>query len=185
MGALRAQGQMLGHHEQPVRTLSQSGDQLLSQLADLTAQVSLLVNRASATTPPVALETTAGLQTPASPPRDSYAPDPGPFFGDLGSCRGFLLQCRHVFLQKPLTFGSDASKIIYVVGLMRGRALDWAHAEETRSPLRSLTYATFEKKLKLVFDHPDHAGSAAGRLLEISQGSHKEVPQNIPWSWGL
>ena len=61
---------------------------------------------------------------------------------------------------------------------MRGRALDWAH-EETRNILLSQTYATFEGNVKLVFHHPDHAGSAAGRLLELSQGSQSAAEYSV------
>uniref|UniRef100_A0A3B3DMB5 DUF4939 domain-containing protein n=1 Tax=Oryzias melastigma TaxID=30732 RepID=A0A3B3DMB5_ORYME len=93
---------------------------------------------------------------PSSAQRDSYVPDPEPFSGDLSRCRGFLLQCRHVFLQRPATFSSDKSKVLYVIGLLRGRALDWAEAAESRCSFLSTSYVSFEANFKSVSGWENH-----------------------------
>ncbi len=103
-----------------------------------------------------------------SPPhRESYAPDPEPFAGDLVNCRGFLLQYSVVFNQRPLTFSSDQSKVHYIMGLLRGRALAWAEALNSHQSVASLTYDAFVEKMKGVSDHPDHCGNAAKHLLNL------------------
>ena len=62
---------------------------------------------------------------------------PSLFDGTLGKCRGFLLQCQHTFDLRPGM--TDKHKVLFIVGLLRGRALEWAQAEDLRSPLASRT----------------------------------------------
>lgn len=67
----------------------------------------------------------------------SYACDPEPFQGDLDKCRGFLLQCRLIFSQRPNAFPSDEAKINYIIGLLRGTALVWAQVVNVRTHLNT------------------------------------------------
>lgn len=40
----------------------------------------------------------------------------------------FMLQCALVFSKRPISFATDLAKIQYIIGLLRGRALDWVMA---------------------------------------------------------
>lgn len=94
-----------------------------------------------------------GTQMTASP--NSYACDPEPD-GDLNNCQGLILQCLLVFSQRARLFPTEPSKINYVIGLLRGRALARAQASAgTRLGDSSLDafLAWFER----IFDHPNYA----------------------------
>lgn len=106
----------------------------------------------------------------AAPSGSSHACDPEPFDGDLSKCRGFLLQCRLVFAQRPHLFTSDSGKINYIIGLLRGRALAWAQAS-SGAHLNSLPLEAFIKRFERVFDRPDYAGCAGDRLFTLRQGA--------------
>ncbi|MEQ2176739.1 hypothetical protein GOODEAATRI_031090, partial [Goodea atripinnis] len=51
------------------------------------------------------------------------SPPPEPFSGNLEKSWGFLLQCTLVFHHAPHSFADNASKISYVIGLLRDKAL--------------------------------------------------------------
>lgn len=106
-------------------------------------------------------------ETDPGTPRENRVPDPEPFSGELNACRGFLVQCAMVLEQRSFT--TDIAKRAYIFNLLRGKALAWAEARLTRSG--SLSSDQFQAELRTVFDHPDHAGNAAKRLLALRQGS--------------
>lgn len=99
----------------------------------------------------------------------SCACDPDPFDGDLIKCRGFVLQCRLVFVQRARLFPSDTTKINYIIGLLRGRAQAWAQAN-AGAQLDSLPLEEFISRLERVFDRANHAGCAGDRLFTLRQG---------------
>lgn len=173
--ALRNQGILLGQHEQTLRNLTENNQALVTQIAQLTAQVAMLTSHLSQSAQPAQATQPSPPTPPPLPPlppqRESYAPDPEPFAGDLDKCRGFLLQCSLVFNQRPQTFPSDQSKVHYILGLLRGRALAWAEAVNSSQSVVNMSVEEFIAKMKLVFDHPDHCGNAAKRLLNLRQGS--------------
>lgn len=112
-----------------------------------------------------------------SAPRKSYACNPEPFEGDLDKCRGFLLQCRLVFLQRSRLFVSDEAKINYVIGLLRGRVLACAgatSAHTTCTHLYTLEIDQFVKRLKHIFDQPNHSGCTSDQLFTLQQGNRME-----------
>lgn len=170
--AIVNQGKLLGQHEQALRTLSDNNQALVNQIAQLTNQVAMLTSHLAQTVP-AAQPSQSAPPTPSAPPsqsRESYVTDPEPFAGDLDKCRGFLLQCSLVFNQRPHTFPSDQSKVHYIMGLLRGRALAWAEAVNSSQPVVNLSLDEFLAMMKNVFDHPDHCGTAAKRLLNLHQG---------------
>uniref|UniRef100_A0A3B3ZY85 DUF4939 domain-containing protein n=1 Tax=Periophthalmus magnuspinnatus TaxID=409849 RepID=A0A3B3ZY85_9GOBI len=89
-------------------------------------------------------------------PSESRSTDPDPYAGQPGLCRGFLFQCLSMFQQRPARFPSDAARIRYVCGLLRGRALQWAEAKFSNSDLDSTDFETFLTDFKLVFGHPHY-----------------------------
>ena len=168
--AVSHQGVLLGQHEQSLRSLFEINQQLTLQMTELTHKlnsfISLQINEASAQ--PKSETASQSAETP--PARDSSAIDPEPFSGQSDLCRGFLFQCTTVFSQRPLAFASDISKIRYMCGLMRGRALKWAEARFSSKPMHEITYADFVKEVKGVFDHPDYQSDASSQLMCITQG---------------
>lgn len=91
----------------------------------------------------------------ASPtPRESYACNPELFDGDLAKCRGFLLQCGLVFSQRPHVF----SKMNYVIGLLRRKALACAQVSSSHTHLNTLHFDEFAKWFERIFDRPNYSG---------------------------
>ncbi len=103
--------------------------------------------------------------------REPHVSDPEPFSGDLDLCGGFLLQCHLIFAQHSISFSSDLSKIHYVLGLLRGKALAWAEATSSVVDFESITYMNFEARFREVFDHPSREGNASTRLMKLKQGN--------------
>lgn len=48
-----------------------------------------------------------------------------------------------VFTQRSCRFASDGAEVIYVIGLLRGRALAWAEASGSGTPLNPLPFHKF------------------------------------------
>uniref|UniRef100_A0A3B4A8J4 Retrotransposon gag domain-containing protein n=1 Tax=Periophthalmus magnuspinnatus TaxID=409849 RepID=A0A3B4A8J4_9GOBI len=145
---------IIGQHDQSLRTLLDYNQTLTQQVSQLTGQVAALL-AASPPTPPPAAAAVGTAPLPHSP--ESRGTDPDPYSGQPGLFQGFLFQCTFLFQQCPARFDSDAAKIRYICGLLRGRVLQWAEAR--------LSNTAF----KLVFDHPHYQADAAARLLSLAQ----------------
>ena len=159
---LTGQGALLNQHEQSLRLLMENSHVMATQVSELTRQVSVFaatVKSSLASEP----------RTPTAP-RETHVSDPEPFSGDLDLCRGFLLQCQLIFAQRPVSFASELSKIHYVLGLLRGKALAWAEAMSSVK-FESLSFKDFEGRFREVFDHPSREGDAASRLMRLKQGN--------------
>jgi len=166
-GAVAGQGELLGGHDVILRSLVDNNQTMLQQISQLTNQVAMLATH---------LVLPVSQSAPSVPPQlfpfvwESYAPDPEPFSGDANKCRGFLLQCSLVFLQRPQTFPTDSAKVRYMIGLLRGTALAWAEAANSHQSLTSLAFCEFLAELRDVFDHLDFWGDASRHLLKIREG---------------
>lgn len=110
---------------------------------------------------------------------DSHACDPEPFHRELDRCCGFILQCQLVFSQRSRTFRSDQTKINYILGLLRGRALTWAQASCTEVHLDTLPLEEFLRRLRRIFDRPSHSGCASDRLFSLRQGSRSVADYSV------
>ncbi|XP_075939013.1 nuclear factor I/Xb isoform X5 [Anarhichas minor] len=116
----------------------------------------------------------------APPVWESPVPAPDPYDGTLGKCQGFLLRCQRVFDRQPQTFDSDGSKVSYVVGLLRGRALDWAVRTLGFDRPNAVPFVDFVEDLRRVFDPPVDSDYMAKHLLsrrrgQASVGEHSVV----------
>uniref|UniRef100_A0A3B4ARJ0 Retrotransposon gag domain-containing protein n=1 Tax=Periophthalmus magnuspinnatus TaxID=409849 RepID=A0A3B4ARJ0_9GOBI len=101
---------------------------------------------------------------------ESRGTDPDPYSGHPGLFRGFMFQCTLLFQQCPARFDSDAAKIRYICGLLRGRALQWVEARLSNTAPDNLNYENFVTAFKLVFDHPHYQADAAARLFSLAKG---------------
>lgn len=121
--ALSHQGVLLGQHDQTLRHLVQGNQELVAHMTELMNQISVLthqISSAASAHAPVPqdtsiTETSSAAAISLQHAREVPVPNPEPFCGDLGSCRGFLLQCSNVFDLRPATFSTDKSKIIFMV----------------------------------------------------------------------
>lgn len=173
--ALSNQGALLGQHDTVLRNLMESQQTTSNQIAQLNAMVrELTVNLSQATvTQPSDSQNQALAQVSLDPAvlmREPHVPDPEHYKGDMGKCGGFLLQCSLVFSQKPVTYATDVSKIAYIMGLLKGNALDWAAAAYLGNADMRQSYDKFVGELKKVFDHPVKGRDASKHLLTLHQG---------------
>ena len=178
--AVSSQGTLLGQHDRLLRALVDSNQSVSAHISELSRQVSSLAASVQDSRPPSQPE----VAPTSSASRDIHVSDPDPFSGDLEKCRGFLLQCGLVFLQRPLSFSTDSAKINYSIGLFRGRALAWAEALSTDGGFFRMTYDDFVTRLRTVFDHPNSAGNASNQLLKLRQGNRSVADYSVDF-WTL
>uniref|UniRef100_A0A3Q3GBX3 DUF4939 domain-containing protein n=1 Tax=Kryptolebias marmoratus TaxID=37003 RepID=A0A3Q3GBX3_KRYMA len=76
------------------------------------------------------------------------------FEGDTDRCGGFIVLCNLAFARSPSLFPSHASKIIFVVLALKGRALHWAQAFFVSHPIDTLNFSHFLQEFQRVFNHP-------------------------------
>lgn len=164
------QGILLGRHEQELTALRNENQHLLVQLTECSRHMSDAYSHS-----PHAASAPPPLQSPPEP----RLAHPEPYDGTLGRCRGFLLQCTHIFALKPQSFGSDTTKVCFIIGLLRGRALAWAEAEDARRSWTTRSFEDFVVAFKAVFDLPDHLGNVSQRLLSLTQGSSSVADYSI------
>lgn len=87
-----------------------------------------------------------------------------------------MIQVSLRFQRSPHAFADDASKISYLIGAHRDRALSWAESYLPLHPLESLIYVQFVQGFKSVFHHHLRADEAARRLSALRQG-HSSVAE--------
>lgn len=189
LGALSSQGQLLGKHEAKLLEIDENQqvfgaklNQIGSMLEGLSTAFAQFSARPQdgASQPVPAQPQEAAASTSQDPQfRESHVPDPEHYSGDMGKCGAFLLQCSLVFSQKPYTYTTDCSKIAFVMGLLRGRALAWASATWETTPTIRHNYNVFVGELRKVFDHPVQGKEAAKRLLSLRQASRSAAEYSI------
>lgn len=123
--------------------------------------------------------TLAPGEAPRSPSPGAYVCNPAPFRGNLDRCRGFLLQCRLVVQHCPGSYTTNAAKVSYLLGLLMGRALDWAKALNVRQPLYTITCQELEELLRRCL-----TGQALQPTLQHGCFASSRVPVQWPNSQG-
>ncbi|KAK7938999.1 hypothetical protein WMY93_002325 [Mugilogobius chulae] len=181
--ALHNQGSMIGQHDQLLRGLMESQQTTANQITQLNAMLQHLTTTLSGSLAPTQSPAAQPLDSASLPPtlqpREAHVPDPQHYSGDMGKCGGFLLQCALVFSQKPTTYATSASKIAFIMGLLQGKALDWAAATWENNPLIRDNFEMFKAELKKVFDHPVQGKEASKRLLTVNQGSRSVADYSV------
>uniref|UniRef100_A0A3Q3FKI6 Gypsy retrotransposon integrase-like protein 1 n=1 Tax=Kryptolebias marmoratus TaxID=37003 RepID=A0A3Q3FKI6_KRYMA len=124
----------LGQHDSMINALCERQQSETGRLDQLTILAQDIYQKLSSLIPHVAESTSASASasTASSLPvhTSGYfcevpSPTPEHFAGEIGKCAGFLLQCSLVFAHAPHSFIDDASKISYIIGLLRDKALKW------------------------------------------------------------
>ncbi len=176
---LRKHDHLLGSLMENSVALAGQVNDFSTQLSVLTSQLSLLTSSQPSSSPAAAVS--AGAVSPISLPanREPHTVDPEPYTGDPLKCKPFLLQCSLVLSQKPFSYSTDESRIQYIVGLLQGRALDWATALWEVSPVFLKSYSLFVDEFKKVFDHSVQNREAASQLLSLRQGSRSVADYSI------
>ncbi|XP_057683966.1 retrotransposon-derived protein PEG10 [Corythoichthys intestinalis] len=174
----------LADHHQAIDYLFSKVTDITHALQSIQAQLTPLPQARTAPSPlrhPTASPSHTPVANPASSAtgREPHVPAPAPYDGNLGTCRAFLVQCSLVFEQQPSMYQGDRAKIAYLIGSMRGTALDWASSIwEQGSPLCT-SYSRFTEEMRKIFDHPVRGREAAKRIMSVRQGSRSVAEFSI------
>lgn len=169
--ALSHQGHLIGEHEQTLLALTEShrrNNDQLTQLNTLVNAFSTQLNQIMHIVQPMLPSAPSPL--PPAVSSEVHMPTPEPYDGNPERCRGFLMQTNNVFTHRSHAFTADDTRIAYLVGLLRGRALEWAEARLGGGRIHPLSYAEFLLEFQNVFDHPSRSSEAASRLGLLRQG---------------
>lgn len=183
--AISSQDILLGQHDQLLHSLLESNQAMATQIKQLTNQLATLTEQftqvASGCKPGQAVPADPPLQPSPSAPHltKSHVPHPKHYRGDLRKCKEFLLDCSLTFNLNPLTYATDESKISYVMGLLRGKALAWASAAMDHQPVLKTSYANFSSEMSKVFDHPVQGREATQNLFSVRQGSRSVAEYSV------
>uniref|UniRef100_A0A8C6KPY8 Retrotransposon gag domain-containing protein n=1 Tax=Nothobranchius furzeri TaxID=105023 RepID=A0A8C6KPY8_NOTFU len=170
----------LREHDSTLRTLPEQLSLTNQRLHNLDTAVCRLREQCSAPPPPVPnpvslvpasspLPVPALFQVAESPPLMTYEADPS-------QCFGFLLQCNLAFEHTPTSFSSDLAKISFIIGLLRGRALQWAEAKSRHPSFLQGPLEGFVKDFKLTFGAVEQRSDVSRQLWRLSQG-RQSVPE--------
>uniref|UniRef100_A0A8D0DAF3 DUF4939 domain-containing protein n=1 Tax=Sander lucioperca TaxID=283035 RepID=A0A8D0DAF3_SANLU len=136
--AVSTQGAILERHSQTLQDIMGGFQQLNARLMEFQA-VSQAASSMQGPPPPAAVST----REPWVSPLERY-------YGHLGKCKTFLLQCGLIFDLQPysMTYSTEKAKIAHLIGLLEGEALEWAAVHWRRQDPVTSTYANFTREMK-------------------------------------
>ena len=110
-------------HEMALQEVMEALPNLSSNVEQISGRMDKLSTHLTTLTAPVHIPAPAPALAPApapplshsTQPREPFIPTPVRYSGVVGSCRQFLHQCGLVFVQQPLTYSSDQSRIASVM----------------------------------------------------------------------
>ena len=114
---------------------------------------------------------------PVPPPRSpavtsspEFRPSlPEKFSGNVKDCKGFLFQCRIIFLNSPGSFPTDHKKITFILSQLTGRALAWAQARFASDESLNCQYSEFISEFSQVFNQETDQTLDSRALFNIKQ----------------
>ncbi|KAK7940549.1 hypothetical protein WMY93_003875 [Mugilogobius chulae] len=74
-------------------------------------------------------------------------------------------------IKEPLSYATDRSRIAYMVGLLSGKASEWATAAWNCNSDFCKSYPEFTAEMRRIFDHPIQCKEAGQRLFSLRQGT--------------
>uniref|UniRef100_A0A3B3HPV2 Gypsy retrotransposon integrase-like protein 1 n=1 Tax=Oryzias latipes TaxID=8090 RepID=A0A3B3HPV2_ORYLA len=164
--ALSRQAETLHQMASAQQDLFHRLDSISQALVELTSQQSTISSSTSSASAAGSSHQATTLWT-----QENFRLQPEPFHGDVSACGGFLLQCQLIFQQAPRYYHADHCKITLIVNSLRGKALQWAQAYLSASPIFQMLFERFIREFRLVFDQPRKAEEATRRLLGLKQYS--------------
>uniref|UniRef100_A0A8C6NHU2 DUF4939 domain-containing protein n=1 Tax=Nothobranchius furzeri TaxID=105023 RepID=A0A8C6NHU2_NOTFU len=170
----------LAKHEKTIETvLSQlsATNQRLFQLDSALRQMNeaIRISPPSTASPPTVTSAVPSQSSlPVPPPGFGFrvveSPLPETFSGEPGTCRNFLLLCQLAFNRSPDTFCNDSVKISYMVGLFRGKALQWDEAKSRQPDFLHGPLSDFLTEFKQLFDSTESPAELPKHIWNLQQG---------------
>ncbi|MGL5501319.1 MAG: DUF4939 domain-containing protein, partial [Plesiomonas shigelloides] len=108
---------------------------------------------------------------PSPPAASSPVATLAPYSGLAEECNGFLLQCSLALEMQSARFPTERAKIAYIITLLKGRALQWAHTIWEQNGVATLTLSNFINHFREVFGTPVDDSSVGERLYHLSQNN--------------
>uniref|UniRef100_A0AAQ4RRK4 Retrotransposon gag domain-containing protein n=1 Tax=Gasterosteus aculeatus aculeatus TaxID=481459 RepID=A0AAQ4RRK4_GASAC len=171
--AISSQGAMLGQHQSSLQGIMASLDSLSNSIAAIQAHIS------APPQPPVPSPSEPVSVVMSMPDHEPQVPTPERYDGHSGRCRSFLIQVGLVFEQQPRSYRSERAKISYIIGLLRGEALEWASAVWEKQGAIAQSCELFTAEMRKIFDHPVRGKDASKRLLSLRQGTRSVADYSI------
>uniref|UniRef100_A0A3B3HPI5 Gypsy retrotransposon integrase-like protein 1 n=1 Tax=Oryzias latipes TaxID=8090 RepID=A0A3B3HPI5_ORYLA len=170
--AIALQGNLLSSQADALTQMSTAQQDLFRRLNSISQKLFELTSQSSS--PAAAAQIPSSGNNPTS--SSAFVPEnvrlqPEPFYGNVETCGGFLLQCQLIFQQAPRYYQADHSRISLIVNSLRSKALQWAQAFLATHPITHLPFDRFIGEFRLVFDQPRKQEEATRRLLSLKQGN--------------
>uniref|UniRef100_A0A3B3C1P6 Retrotransposon gag domain-containing protein n=1 Tax=Oryzias melastigma TaxID=30732 RepID=A0A3B3C1P6_ORYME len=178
--ALSSHATTMDRHEKMLHTLSENQQTVSQQLTQLQAMLQTLADPSRLPSASAAPPTPQPSPTGPSPAvHEARIPNPDPYSGTADHCRGFLLQCTLVFTQQSATYSSDGAKTAFVVGLLRGRALEWAESFLYAHRTNPLPFQVFLDHFKQVFETPEKHPDSSRKLFALRQDKRSVADYSV------
>ncbi|XP_023814319.2 uncharacterized protein LOC111947905 [Oryzias latipes] len=170
--AITLQGNLLSSQADALTQMSTAQQDLFRRINSISQTLFELTSQSSS--PAAAAQVPSSGNNPTS--SSAFVPEnvrlqPEPFYGNVETCGGFLLQCQLIFQQAPRYYQADHSRISLIVNSLRSKALQWAQAFLATHPITHLPFDRFIGEFRLVFDQPRKQEEATRRLLSLKQGN--------------
>ncbi|KAL0166247.1 hypothetical protein M9458_038091, partial [Cirrhinus mrigala] len=169
--------------EKQEKSTSDSGQAiraLVVQVSELTQRMQQLQLPAAPVTPPTPPAPLAALGPSAAAQQlEPRLPPPEVYSGEPNFCRAFLTKCSMHFALQPRTFGSEESKVAFVLTLLTGRAALWGTAVWENQDPCCASFLTLSAEMKRVFDRAASGREAARTLMDLRQGERSVSDYSI------
>ena len=103
-------------------------------------------------------------------PPEPRVPMPERFTGDRSKFQNFRNTCQLYFALQPRTFSLEATKVGFVVSLLQGEPLTWAHRLLEENGTNTETLLAFFQAMAQLYDDPQRTATAEAALLALQQG---------------
>jgi hypothetical protein len=160
-------------HDQPEEELSLRD--LLSAIEGFSHRLSRIESHLPDNTPATSTSSDDHHAPPKSDPRPAQIRDPKvnlppEFSGKVADFRNFMSQCSLTFSMSPNTYVTDEQKVLFVISLLRGLALNFARdiPEDPDHPLRK-DYPAFRLALNNLYGDRAFKAVSEDKLLSLRQ----------------
>lgn len=166
-----------GQESNMVRLLNQ-----VERLTENVATLSLQFAQASRPVPPPMPRLPTAVPYDLPVPESKREPKvqlPNRYDGQPDKCRNFLAQCEICFRAQPSRYGTEDSRICFILSLLGGKALDWVGPLIRNNSEIVNSLDKLRSELISVFDHSLTEQEAATRLMNLTQGKNSVAEFSI------